>query len=178
MENLREHLASRHLDMNVHQFWTLELPNERCVVFPLWNLSGQLVGYQRYRPDKDKVKDNDPREGRYFTRVKDGRVGVWGLESWNFSNTLYLTEGVFDAARLTEKGQSAIAVLSCDPPQSTRRWLSVVRRMRPVVAVCDNDEAGRKLTKFGHVSYTVQEGDLGDASDETVNSVIRQFTNL
>lgn len=160
--------------MKLHQVWVSE--NLECATFPLWNLSGKLLGYQRYRPNGLKSLNNDPREGRYFTRVFDSNVAVWGLESWNLSNTLFLTEGLFDAARLTARGFSAVAVFSNDLSVSAKRWLYSVKSNRNVVAVCDNDKAGMKLAKYG-TSYHVVEGvkDMGDASDEYVTNFLKKY---
>lgn len=169
-----EHLHSRRLDTDLHRVWIDE--NERSATFPIWNLSGQLVGYQKYRPDASKEKNNDPREGRYFTRVKEGRVGVWGLESWNLSNTLFVTEGIFDACRLTYFGYSAICVFGNDVQPSTARWLWSVRKSRPVVSICDGDSAGRRLRRLGNSFVTVEGyNDLGDASDQYVLKLIEKY---
>jgi len=105
---------------------------------------------------------------------------VWGLEAWRLSTTLFVTEGIFDAARLTEQGMSAVAVLSNDPSTSTKNWLMCVRQMRPVVAVCDPGPAGRKLAKVGHFAHTVNvpgmpDGDLGDAPLSYVDSLINSY---
>lgn len=176
MQNVLDHLKDRRLNTNLHHVWVSE--ELRCATFPSWNLSGQLVGYQRYRPDASKERKNDPREGRYFTRVKDKRVGVWGLESWYLSNTLFLTEGIFDACAFTSNNASAIAVLSYDVSDSTRSWLSTVRKVRPVVAVCDNDDSGRVLGRLADVSVTV-EGytDAGEAPNEYIKSLIKEHTS-
>lgn len=169
---LREHLRERHMDLDLHVAWLDEEQNR--AVFPLWNLTGKISGWQHYRPDRGKIGNNDPRESRYFTRQFEP-VAVWGMESWLLTNTLFITEGIFDAARLTERGQSAIAMLSNDPSLMVRKWLWLVRRQRPVVAVCDDDAAGRKLAKLGHQSYTMRAHDLGDASDEEVDHIIREY---
>jgi len=170
---ISDHLASRYFDRRVHTAWIDQ--QDQSATFPLWNLSGQLVGYQRYRPNSDKKKQNDPRSGRYFTRVKDKKVGVWGLESWYFTNTVFITEGVFDACRLTYMGCSAIAVLSYDISATTKTWLRCVRANRPVVAICDNDSSGRRFGKLGHMMYVVNNGDLGDASDSEVQQIIAKY---
>lgn len=167
------HLKGRHFDFHLHTAWINE--DDKCATFPIWNLSGQLVGYQVYRPDASKEKNNDPREGRYFTRVKEGKVGVWGLESWNLSNTLFVTEGVFDAARLTNAGFAAIAVCGNDVSPTTRSWLNIVRSNRNTVSVCDNDNAGRKLRYLGHTFHVVEYGDMGDASDEYVANFLSEY---
>ena len=172
-QTVEQHLKSRHLDMNLHHVWVSE--ELRCATFPVWNLSGQLVGYQRYRPDSMEKKTNDPREGRYFSRVKEGRVGVWGLESWHLSNTLFVTEGVFDAARLTKLGYSAVALFSYEVGKTTKQWLKLCRAQRPVVAVCDNDSSGLKLKKYGHEYHVTEDGDLGDSSEEYVRDLVSQY---
>lgn len=169
-----EHLVSRHLDMSLHHVWIAE--ELSCATLPLWNLSGKLLGYQRYRPGASKELNNDPREGRYFTRLVNGNFTVWGLESWNLSSVLFLTEGVFDAARLTEHGFSAVATLSNDVSPSLARWLWTVRKSRLVVAVCDNDSAGSKLAKYGHTAHFMTDSkDLGEASDTYVTDFLKEY---
>jgi hypothetical protein len=172
--NVLENLKSRHFDLNVHTAWIDE--DEGVATYPLWNLSGQMVGFQQYRPAADKKRDNHPRDSRYFTWRKGKVIGVWGLESWNFTETLFVTEGVFDAARLTRRGYSAIATLSNDVDDALKEWLWVVRQSRFVVAVCDNDAAGRKLAKCGHVFHVMGKGkDLGEASEEYVTNLLRSY---
>ena len=171
---LEEHLKSRHFDVNLHTAWMDH--EDRSVTFPVWNLSGELVGYQRYRPDGDRTKFNNPKEGRYYTYSVKGKRGVWGLESWRLSNTLFITEGVFDASRLTWEGFSAICVMSNDPGKTMRNWLWTVSQSRPVVAVCDGDKAGIKLAKYGTSFQVMPDGmDMGDASDYYVEKFLRGY---
>jgi hypothetical protein len=173
--NVLENLKSRHFDMNVHTVWIDE--DEGVATYPLWNLTGQMVGFQQYRPSATKKKDNHPRDSRYFTYRKDKVVGVWGLESWNFSNTLFVTEGVFDAARITALGYSAIATLSNDVDHSLARWSWITGKARNVVAVCDNDAAGRRLAKCANRHHVVLGyKDLGEASDEYVQKLLRDYS--
>jgi DNA primase len=173
-QTVKQHLHSRYFNTNLHAAWVDDA--EGVATFPLWNLSGKLVGYQQYRPFGDKKKFNNPKDGKYFTYRKDKVVGVWGLESWNLSNTLFMTEGVFDACRLTARGFSAIAMLANDLDSSTKAWLRAVRSNRCVVAVCDNDTAGRRLAKHGTVAHVVETGDLGDASDEYVTNLAKEYS--
>lgn len=169
---LRDHLLSRHVDLDLHRPVIDEHSN--VATFYLWNLSGQLVGYQQYRPDCDKKMQNNPRDGRYFTYRRNDTIAVWGVESLKLSSDMiFLTEGIFDAARLTEKGVSALAVLSNNPNKDLKNWLRTLNRR--VIAVCDNDVAGRKLAKFGDkVEYSLDK-DLGDSSDEFVNILISKY---
>lgn len=174
MTTVREHLVSRHMDLDLHRPHINE--EERAVTFLLWNLSGQIVGYQRYRPDETKEKHNDPRFGRYFTRVAKHTIAVWGLESVHLTpTTLFVTEGVFDAARLTNMGYSAIAVLSCDVPHYLRTWLNTL--FVKTIAVCDGDAAGGKLAKLGDRSVSLLGHDLGDADDDEVRYIVEQLLN-
>ena len=173
--SLAQHLRTRYLDVNQHTVWVSEL--EQVAVVPLWNLSGQMTGYHHYRPDKEKSLNNHPYECRYFTRVTGTPVTVWGLESWNNSNTLFVLEGLFDAARVTWNGFSAVSVFSSDIGKPTLTWINLVKRFRPVVVVCDNDAAGSKLAKHGHASYTVQTGkDLNDADESEVQRFLKNYT--
>jgi len=172
METLVHHLKSRHCDLTLHRPWLDEENN--VATFPLWNLSGQMVGYQQYRPDASKTQNNDPKLGRYFTLRKQPTLALFGVESLHLTpKVVFLTEGVFDACRLTERGVSALAVLSCDVNREYRGWLRALNRR--VVAVCDNDEAGRKLAKFGDEAVFMAEKDLGDSSDEEVTELLRKY---
>mgnify|MGYP003413969690 CR=1 FL=1 len=52
MQPILDHLKSRYLNTNLHRTWLDE--NNYLATFPLWNLSNQLVGYQKYNPKGDK----------------------------------------------------------------------------------------------------------------------------
>jgi DNA primase len=110
-------------------------------------------------------------QGKYFTFRKQPTVAVWGVESLHFGGTVFLCEGVFDACRLTERGRSALAVLSNNPGQDLKNWLECLGRK--VVTVCDNDDAGRRLAEYGHQAVFCNEKDLGDSSDEFVTSLMK-----
>ena len=172
METILEHLKGRHVDLNLHHPVIDE--NERVATFYLYNLSGCIIGYQQYRPDADKMKNNHPKEARYFTYRKQPTLVVWGLESLHLTpNVVFLTEGIFDAARLTVRGYSAIAALTNNPTKDLRNWLGMLNRK--VVAVCDNDLAGRQLAKFGDFSVFTEDKDLGEANDEFVTNLLRVY---
>lgn len=168
---VEENLRSRHLDIKLHRPIIDEV--EGIATFFLWNFSGQLIGYQQYRPFVLEKKTNDPKASRYFTLSKQPTIVVWGLESFYLrDDVVFITEGVFDAARLTYLGFPAIALLSCDPKKDTKNWLRMLNRR--VIAVCDNDAngSGIKLSKFGDEAYFLESKDLGDSSDEEVESFL------
>lgn len=172
MKSVKQHLLDRHLNLELHRPMVDEV--QRVATFFLYNLSGQLVGYQQYRPEGEKKPQNNPKEGKYFTYRTQPTLSVWGVESLHLTpNVVFLTEGVFDAARLTERGVSALAVLSNNPNQDLRNWLTCLNRK--VVAVCDNDSAGRKLAKFGDVAVFTQDHDLGDSTDEYVTQLLETY---
>ncbi len=170
---LLKHLHSRNLNTELHPTW---LDNEEyCATFPLWNLSGQLVGYQNYRPNASKVKKNDLK-GKYYTFRNKNEVGVWGLESWYMSRTLFLTESVFNAARLTSLGYSATGLLSNNPNEPTKSWLWTVKQSRHVVSVCDPGKGGELMMHLGNEYVVVDvdvenEVDLADAPLEWVQTM-------
>lgn len=169
---LKQHLQNRHLDLELHRPALDDV--EGVATFFLWNLSGQLVGYQQYRPSGEKKPQNNPKEGKYYTYKKLPTLAVWGVESLHLTpHVVFLTEGVFDAARLTKRGYSAIAALSNNPTADLANWLGFLNRR--VVAVCDNDAAGRKLAKFGHSCTFTTDHDLGDSSEEFVTDLLQKF---
>jgi hypothetical protein len=170
--NLALHLHDRHFSMNLHRVWL----SENTATVPLWNLSGQLVGYQQYRPLGSKEFNNDPREGKYFTRLERDRVGVWGLESWDFSDTLFVCEGLFDACKVTWLGYSALAVFSNQLGKTTANWMNVLKSHRRVVALCDADSVGLQLAEYAHNHVQISPWhDVGDAPIEYINNLCRQF---
>lgn len=170
--DLLQHLKDRHLNVDLHRPCISQ--DDGTVTFFLYNLSGQMVGYQQYRPDKSKLENNHPKEGRYFTYRTPGSIAVFGLESLDLKQDIvFVTEGIFDAARLTSRGVPALAVLSNDPPQDIRNFLHSLGRT--VVAVCDRDAAGRKLAKLGHHAVFTDDKDLGDSDDAFVDALIDRF---
>lgn len=170
---LKDHLHSRHMNLELHQPVLDEVEN--VATFYLWNLSGQLVGYQQYRPDGEKKPQNNPKLGKYFTYRHQPTVAVWGVESLHLTpHVVFLTEGVFDAARLTERGVSALAVLSCNTGWDLRNWLGMLNRK--VVSVCDGDKAGGMLAKFGDVSLCSLGGkDLGESDESFVTMLLNEY---
>ena len=171
MTSVAEHLKSRHLDFELHRPIIDEAAG--IATFLLYNLSEQIVGYQQYRQLGEKTRQNDPRDGRYFTFRNKNNIAVFGVESLHFGGTIFVCEGIFDACRITKQGHSAIAVLSNDPSTDVRNFLFSLGRK--IVVVADNDAAGKKLAKFGHVAVFTEGKDLGDSSEEFVLKLIEKF---
>lgn len=174
METMLEYLRRRKLNVELHRPVVDEV--ERAVTYYLWNLSGQLVGYQQHRPDAPKSPQKlGPKATRYFTYRKQPTLALWGVESLHLNKgPVFLCEGVYDAARLTYRGYSALAACSNDPKRELRNWLDFL--CRPVVAVCDDDAAGRKLAKFGdYVEVAPNGDDLGSAPEEYVTYLLEKY---
>lgn len=169
---MQQHLYDRYLDTGLHKVWVAE----DTATFPVWNLSGQLCGYQQYRPGASKKINNNHKDGRYFTRLGHYKSSVWGLESWRLSNTLFVCEGVFDACKVTWLGYSAVAVFSNFCGDSVRAWLSVVRHSRPVVALCDSDNIGLQLATLAHNYYQCRDyHDIGEMPIREVRDVCKYY---
>lgn len=166
--DIKQHLKQRYLNFDVHSP-ILDEQNQ-IATFLLYNLSGQIIGYQRYNPNGNKnIK------GKYFTWRNRTTVALWGLETLTISKSpIFITEGIFDATRLTFHHQTAFATLANDPPRDYWNFLSLLNR--PIVVVCDNDTAGRKLAKFGHyVEIPPDNKDLGEAPDDYVMYLIDKY---
>lgn len=146
------------------------------LTFYLWNLSGQLVGYQQYRPDGNKLERRNPREGKYFTYTsKHYPLAAWGLELLNpKSRVIYLVEGVFKACRFHNYGMNALAVLG-NNPKHLRSWLRSLGYH--IHVVCDGDAAGKKLAKYGDsVTYMPIGKQIDEITKEEFKDLIINLT--
>ncbi len=160
--NIKSHLKERGIDIDQTKVVIDEETED--VYFYLYNLSGQLVGYQKYNRNYEKIGQSaldDPRMVKYFTWVteeyKGRKIAVWGLESFDIMKDKYvfIVEGIFDAARIHEAGYPAIAVLCNDPSDQTINWIHTLPQVKIVIYDNDVNRAGNKLIKVGDYSYTV-----------------------
>lgn len=154
---MRQHLKRRHLDIELYSGLSV---GHDVVVFPMWNLSGQMVGYQQYRPDGNKKERRNPKVGKYYTQVrKEGKTSAttaWGLDRLNMNRRrVYLVEGIFKACRFHNLGLNALAVISNDP-KHLKSWLTSLGY--ELYSVCDGDKAGIKLAKYGNRSIILPSG--------------------
>lgn len=165
------HLEDRFIRIDLHRP-VLDYKNN-VATFYIWNISGELLGYQKYNPLGDKKNKNSDSTGRYYSYGKKikSTVFVWGIESlYQSDGAIFITEGIFDAARMTYVGKSALAMLSNDPPKSYWNFLSMMNR--PIVAICDNDDAGKKLSKFANYTEIVTVSkDLGSAPESYIQQI-------
>jgi hypothetical protein len=171
--NIKQHLKERHLNLELHRpILDLEL---NIATFLFYNLSEQLVGYQQYNPNGNKKIFNSKLDGYYYTYRKQPTIAIWGLESYYISDgPIFITEGIFDAARLTINNQTAFGVCSNNPPKDYKNWFGCLSR--PAIAICDNDSAGRELAKFGdYYEIVPDEKDLGESSESYVRYLIDKY---
>jgi hypothetical protein len=164
-QSILSHLKSRHLNIELHRPIVDE--ENGIATLLLYNLSGQIVGYQQYNPKGDKKTDNSKATGKYYTYKSKqlNTVVLWGVESLYQSNgVIYLTEGIYDAARLTNRGHL--------------NYLKLLNR--PIVVVCDNDNAGKKLAKYGDYVEVVpsEYKDLGESPESYVSQLIEKYAHI
>ncbi len=165
MESLADHLRNRGMNPDLYRVAYDE--EERIATFFLYNLSGHIVGYQHYRPEAGKERKNDPKQGRYFTYLPEGKDGVFGLDLLNHEDrTIYVTEGIFKAAVLHRLGYNAIAVLT-STPKRLKPWFRIMKATWNLVAIGDPDDAGRKLVNMVKSGFQ-SPFDLDEMSDEDI----------
>jgi hypothetical protein len=168
-----DHLKERHLNLELHRpIIDTELS---VATFLFYNFSHQIVGYQQYNPNGDRKIFNTKLGGKYYTYRKQPTVSVWGLESYYICDgPIFITEGIFDAARLTTHNQTAFAVCSNNPPKDYKNWFKCLSRS--VIAICDNDSAGQELAKFGNYYEIVPDKkDLGESSEDYIQFLIARY---
>lgn len=132
------------------------------VVFPLWNLSGKLVGYQAYNWKSEKIRKSDnPKEQRYFTRLPKGSHAAYGLQliPEGYLGPIFLVEGIWEAIFGFAHGIPCLATLGCDP-KGLKGWVDTISN--EVYTLSQPDLAGKKLRKFGKSGYIGLSGDLDD----------------
>lgn len=169
-----EHLKSRWLDLSLH---APVISQDDCLAtFYLYNLSGQIIGYQQYNPLGDKKVFNDKAKAKYYTYCKTPTLKVRGVESLleYKSGPVFVTEGLFDAARMIWNGFAAVAILCNNPPREYFNWLSSLAR--EVVVVADGDSAGSKLLKLSSKNFICPDGeDLGSVNQSFITNLLDEL---
>jgi 5S rRNA maturation endonuclease (ribonuclease M5) len=148
--------------------------------FPLFNLSGKLMGYQRYNPSGTKQRPAPKHQDyiieekqRYITRVAPKSYGFYGVNTYDIhSKYLFVTEGIFDCIKIHNAGYPAIATLTSTVNKDALRWFKLLPQH--IIVMCDNDNAGKLLAKVGHTAVQVPAPykDLGEMPQEHVNQFI------
>lgn len=172
--SIRQHLMSRGLNPDSHSV-IIDDAND-IASFLLYNLSGQITGYQQYNPRGSKDHRNDEKNRdqlRYYTFVgaegSHKKLSIWGLETVEMSDrVIFVTEGVFDAVKLQNAGLPAVAVLANDPKPLQAFFVALGKR---VIAILDRDRAGQRLASISDQALNVPEPyhDLGEMPQDSVN---------
>lgn len=167
--NLQEHLKQRHLD--VDRYSGIMFMGD-VIIFPLWNLTGQFVGYQQYRPGASKERKNDPRDGRYYTSLHGDKnekpLAVWGLESFAYDRRyVVIVEGIFDAANIHNLEVPSIALLNSSY-KHYRNWLTCLGRKVYKI----EDGHGSSLGPYQNIPLPDGRDDVGDCTTDEVRNML------
>ncbi len=166
---MKEHLKSRGLELERYQNVTL---TRWTTTFRLYTPTGKLIGFQQYRPTADKTRKNNPKFGRYYTYVTPGYLPIWGFETLDYDKSLvFACEGIFKAASLHRLNLPAVAILGNDAKQ----YLNQMRLLnRHVIAICDPDEAGKRLAKIGNEAPKM-DAYLDDMTDLEIEKMLKRI---
>lgn len=151
--DLVKHLLTRHYDPSRYVNQVLDFENEVLTVY-LPNLSGQLVGYQQYRPNVKEKRCNHPTQARYFTHSQRGVNACWGLEVLDPNKRdVYLVEGLFKASSLHMLGLNAIALLTSHA-KPMKSWLHTLNHN--LIGIGDNDKAGDGIIRIAGKGFKLE----------------------
>lgn len=171
-----QHLESRHCFPARHGYSIGLNQEEQVVCFLMHDFDGRLAGYQEYRPNAEKLRENEQR-GRYYTYVKRNPA-VFGMETLHRYKKpfVFLNEGIFDAVRWHNFECPSLALMSNDP-KYMRQQLELLPQRK--VAVVQGDAAGLKLAKYGDYVLTLPIGrDAGDLSEKEVAAYVKEVENF
>jgi hypothetical protein len=145
---------------------------DEVATFSLYDFGGRLSGFQQYRPLGEKKVSNKT-SGKYWSYVPNGGVGVFGLESMDFSETVYLVGGLFKAATLHRLGYTALHV-SAVSYKVLKPQLRLLRRH--YVGIGDNDAEGMQFA-MRYNGFT-SPCDVDEMSDEDVHRMLTYGSKL
>lgn len=183
IRDIEQHLRDRGVDPD--KIKVIYDKESNIANFLLYNLSGQLIGFQQYNPNKpkDHFKGELGRNTvKYYTYVskeggrKDAFISVWGLQNVKDEDKeLWVTEGIFDAVKLVNAGLPAIAALTSTPSPQLKQWFNILGKK--VIVILDGDDAGSKLNSIATVSYKTPKPykDLGEMKQEDVNQFVKDI---
>jgi len=187
-EYIEKHLKDREVVLDDSKYPVYIDKEKDVAYFPLFNLSGKFVGYQRYNPKgykgtgADKIPNDDKKYFSYITKENPEKkvvnIALYGLHTLDKRPYVFVVEGIFDAMKLIKMEQPVVAVMSNDPKQ-LKNFFFVLQKK--VIVIYDNDAAGKKLKKLGKMSYTTPKPykDLGEMPMNAVkifiNDVLRNL---
>ena len=179
MTQLRQHLCNRGLDFDKFDYRVSM--TDSLAYFFLYNLSGQLTGYQKYNPDGEKgfraSKKNDKTwKAKYYTYKTENTLAFYGAYSYNVYKPLFLVEGIFDAIKIINNGASCFALLTSSPSKQMAGFLNTLPNKKYII----DDNAGHAKKTFRHVVAErllppSEYGDVGDMPQDEVNLFLKEY---
>lgn len=171
--DMLKHLLERKFDPSRYLHYHIDHDEELFYVY-LTNEYGKFTGFQKYNPNVTAKRMNHPTEARYFSYSRRGENAFWGLETLKNSGTIFLVESVFKASALHLAGFQAIASLNASPNPQLIDWLKNPYLNRQVVAIGDDDKAGKNLVeRYGFVGFTLPK-DLDDYETEELRELVTE----
>jgi len=166
--NMMEHLETRKCDVSLYLGIGYG-PDVVC--FPLYNFGLKRTGTCFYRPNGPKRVQNDVK-GKYYTYISKGEVGVFGMESIEFSPTILLVSGIFKATALHRLGYTALHISSISP-RNLKPQLQLLNR--PYFAIGDNDAEGAQFARrYGGIQSPV---DVDEMFDYEIERMVEGLIN-
>ncbi len=175
-----QHLQERGLS-HIYKHWsTGPLPNnpkEEHVVFPLVIPTGKNVGHQRYFWRCPKLRNNGE-SGRYITTIlpEYKYTAFYGWDNCCGFGPLFITEGIWDAIRVSNCWVDCVAILCNSPSKQLRQYLRMIANGRPLVGLLDSDGNSKFESFCDYVFYPV--GDHKDFNDMPHDVCFEHITNI
>jgi hypothetical protein len=130
-------------------------------VFPLIAPGGRFLGHQRYFWRRPKLRSNDE-QGRYIsTFLPECKLtACYGWQNCFGYGPLFVTEGIWDAIRVSNCHVDCVALLCNSPSPQLKQYIRMIACGRPVIALIDRDEnkEGERLGRACDGMYEPAEG--------------------
>lgn len=183
MKDIKQHLIER--DFLLDDPFFPAFIGEDTVSFPLYNLSGKLVGFHHYNPIGYKGAGSYKAEiKKYITEVtkendnpKVRQLAVYGLHTLDERPYVFIVEGIFDAVKLMRLGYPVLAVFTNDPKPLRNFFYLLSKR---IIVIADSDVKSRQLEDLKRMSDEVHHvseeyDDLGNMPLEEVDKFIHKI---
>lgn len=100
-------------------------------------------------------------------------MGGFGLDLIDWSQPVYVVEGIWDAITVQNTGRNCLAVMT-NNPKHLWSWLKTLPV--PIIAICEGDKAGKKLAKTGDFSVELPDGcDANELGLVKMNAILNKF---
>lgn len=138
------------------------------------------IGYQRYRWNTTKRRGNeDGRHQRYYTHVQEQYKGMaaYGWDNCFGHGPLFVTEGIFDALKVTNNWWDCIATTTNQPTKQFRQWFNMITGGRRTIAIMDDGEPRQRWLNWCDEAYYTPDPyhDLGDMSIYDVRTYLENL---